>query len=111
MFTSVFSDLGDKFHHYKLQTYFFAFPVGIVVCILYVIGSLGNSGLGTYVALGLIAQLGVFTLLLYFWPHLMRFIEYVFYISFATSFFALTQISINAFIYMEGWIQASWRMC
>lgn len=106
MFTSIFSDLGDNFHRYKLQTYFFAFPVGAVICIMYMIGSLGNSRLGMYVAMGLIAQLGIFTLLLYFWPHLMRFIEYVFYLSFATSFFALTQISINTF-YLQGGLSPS----
>lgn len=106
MFTSVFSDLGDKFHRYKLQTYLFAFPAGIVICILYMFGALSKFGLGKYVAMGLIVQLGLFTLLLYFWPHLLRFIEYVFYLSFATSFFILTQISINTF-YLHGGLEPS----
>lgn len=102
MVTSTFAELGDKFFRYKRQTYLFAFPVGIVICIMYVTGALGHSKLGLYIADGLIVQLSTFILLLIFRPHLIRLIEYIFYFSFATSFFALTQVSITAYQLQDG---------
>ncbi|MFN8382776.1 MAG: GGDEF domain-containing protein [Anaerolineales bacterium] len=102
MVTSTFAELGDKFFRYKRQTYLFAFPVGIAICIMYVTGALGHSKLGIYIADGLIVQLSIFILLLIFRPHLMRLIEYIFYFSFATSFFALTQVSISAYQLQDG---------
>jgi diguanylate cyclase (GGDEF)-like protein len=98
MFISSFADLGDKFFHYKRQTYLFAFPLGIVICFLYIMGSLGNSGIRVYIALAMIAELGVFTVLLLFRPRLTRAIEYILYISFTLDFLLLTQISIYTFL-------------
>ncbi len=98
MFISSFADLGDKFFHYKRQTYLFAFPLGIVICVLYILGSLGTSGIRVYIALAMIAELGVFTVLLLFRPRLTRVIEYILYISFTLNFLVLTQISIDTFL-------------
>jgi diguanylate cyclase (GGDEF)-like protein len=97
MIPSLFADLNDKFFHYKRQTYLLAFPIGIVICILYILGSLGNSALRTYVVIGMIGELGLSVVLLVFWPRLMRWIEYILYISFSATFFLVSQLSIDAY--------------
>jgi diguanylate cyclase (GGDEF)-like protein len=97
MISSTLADLNDKFFQYKRQTYLFAFPVGIVICILYILGSPGNSTVRTYVSYSMIAELGLFIVLLIFWPRLMRWIEYILYISFTATFFLVSQLSIDTY--------------
>ncbi len=97
MFGFAFADPSDKVFRYKRQTYLLAFPIGIAICLLYILGSLGNTSLRMYIAIAMVVELGVFVLLLFIRPDLMRAIEFIFYITFSTYFFILTQDSIYSF--------------
>ncbi|MFN8413039.1 MAG: GGDEF domain-containing protein [Anaerolineales bacterium] len=97
MVTSTLAEISQKFSHYKRQTYLFAFPLGIAICIMYIFGTHGSWGLKMYVGVVMVLELVAFVFLLIFYPRFMPVIEKIFYFSFSIFFLILTWLTIETF--------------
>jgi diguanylate cyclase (GGDEF)-like protein len=95
MFSFSQFDEDDLFQKYKRQTYLLAFPFGALLCILFAILEANNMGIRFYIALIIVIELILLTLLVWRAPRLLAAVELTFYFSLITYFFLLTQIEIN----------------
>lgn len=102
MFSISSIDLNDLVTLYKRQTYFFAFPVGIAICLMYAIGMVEAGSFRFYMAIAMMVELALMIASLWLLPHRMHIVEYVFYFSFSVYFFALTQNSISLYAMRDG---------
>jgi diguanylate cyclase (GGDEF)-like protein len=81
---------------YKRQTYLIAFPIGMLLSVLYIM-NVASSGLQFYIASAVFLELGLFIFLILFVPSLQTAMETIFYFSTPIYFFILTQIHIDIF--------------
>jgi diguanylate cyclase (GGDEF)-like protein len=96
------ADLNDMVTLYKRQTYLFAFPFGIAMCLMYTLWVAEAGSFRFYMAIAMMVELGLMVATLWLLPHRMRVVEYVFYLSFSVYFFALTQNSISLYAMRDG---------
>ena len=79
---------------YKRQTYFLAFPLGIVITILFAL-LVAEKGLQFYIAVCMIAELAILIALLVFVPRSLSFVDQVFYFSYTSYFFIVTHTDLS----------------
>ncbi len=92
-----FSRLGedDLFQKYKRQTYLLAFPFGILVVIMFAVLETDAMGFSFFMALTMIVELLLLTLIVWRAPRLLNFVEVTFYFVLVTNFFILTQNALS----------------
>jgi len=96
MFSLPLFDEDDLFQRYKRQTYLLAFPFGALVCMMFASLEAHQMGLRFYIALVMIAELCLLTMLVWRAPRLLAVVELTFYFSLVTFFFLLAQSAISS---------------
>jgi diguanylate cyclase (GGDEF)-like protein len=85
---------AELMEKYKRQTYLIAFPIGMILSVLYMV-YVASSGLQFYVAGTVLLELGVFIFLILFLPPISYTLEIIFYFSIPICFFILTQLQVD----------------
>jgi diguanylate cyclase (GGDEF)-like protein len=87
---------NELLEKYKRQTYLIAFPIGMILSVLYIM-NIARSGLQFYVASAIFLELGICILLILFAPPIKYSMELFFYFSIPIYFFILTQYHLVAY--------------
>jgi diguanylate cyclase (GGDEF)-like protein len=95
MFSFSQFDKDDLFQSYKRQTYLIAFPSGILLIILYVVNTPAAGILLYYPAALMVAELILFTFLIWRNSNFINTVELFFYFSLSAYFFLIIQITIS----------------
>lgn len=94
MFSLSQFDKDDIIQRYKRQTYLVAFPLGILLIILYAANTpLADSVF--YFAMSMVVELVLLTILVWRSSRFLNTVELIFYFSVSAYFFGLIQIAIN----------------
>jgi diguanylate cyclase (GGDEF)-like protein len=88
---------NDLLEKYKRQTYLIAFPIGMILSVLYIM-NVARSGLHFYVASSLFLELGVCIFLIVYAPPIKYSMELIFYFSIPIYFFILTQFHMEVYL-------------
>lgn len=84
----------DLLSKYKRQTYLLAFPIGILITVLFAL-IVDGQRLQFTIAICMIIELALLTGLLLVKQHLLPFVELVFYFSYAAYFFIVTAVNLS----------------
>jgi len=84
----------DLMAKYKRQTYLLAFPAGVVLTLLYAV-IIAKGGVQFYIAVFMIFELAFLMALVLFIPRSISVVDLVFYFSYASYFFVVTQLNLN----------------
>ena len=88
---------NELLEKYKRQTYLIALPIGMILCVLYIV-NVARSGLQFYIASAIFLELGVCIYLILFAPPIKYTMELVFYFSIPIYFFILTYFHMETYL-------------